>query len=88
MDGNQPKWGPVEFQVTKVDNQTTIIAVSGRVRWALECLIMAGRKGCTPLDTPGPHWSDYVLRLRSEGVDIETIHESHGGPFSLKEVVR
>ena len=31
--------------------------VKGRDAWALKELVMAGDKGCTPLDTPGPRWS-------------------------------
>lgn len=53
----------------------------GRVAWALRALIEAGERGCTPIDTPGPRWSAYVFRLRREGLDIETITETHGGPF-------
>lgn len=53
----------------------------GRVAWALRALIEAGERGCTPIDTPSPRWSAYVFRLRREGLDIETITETHGGPF-------
>jgi len=42
----------------------------------------ASAKGCTPVDTPGPRWSAYIFDLRQMGVDIETVHESHDGPFS------
>lgn len=53
----------------------------GRRAWALRALVRAGERGCTPLDTPGPRWSAYVHRLRERGIVIETIHESHDGPF-------
>lgn len=56
--------------------------VSGRNAWALLELVKAGPKGCTPIDNPGPRWSAYVFDLRTEhGLAIETVHESHYGPF-------
>lgn len=54
----------------------------GRDAWALSELVKAGDKGCTPLDNPGPRWSAYVLKWRKRGIQIETIHESHGGAFA------
>ncbi len=36
----------------------------GREAWALGELVKAGERGCTPIDTPGPRWSDYVFKLR------------------------
>ena len=61
---------------------TRSITVSGRDAWALQELVAAGGKGCTPIDNPGPRWSAYVHKLRHRyGLTIETIHESHGGEF-------
>lgn len=57
-------------------------AVVGRVAWALLSLMREGEAGCTPINRPAPRWSDYVFRLRGQGFNIETIDESHGGPFS------
>lgn len=71
------------FRVEQGDNFPIKIWVSGRNRWALEQLIEAGPKGVTPISHPGPRWSAYVHNLRQIcGLDIETIHEPHGGPFS------
>lgn len=56
--------------------------VVGRDAWALANLVRAGRRGCTPIDTPGPRWSHYVYKLRRAGFIIETIDEPHGGPFA------
>lgn len=88
------RWSRAAFEI-QLEKQPRVIEVSGRDCWALECLIAAGSKGCTPIDTPGPRWSAYVHNLRTLGVDIETIHESHSGPFSgtharyvLQSVVR
>jgi len=62
------------------DGQT--VRVVGRDAWALRNLIRAGRRGCTPIETPGPRWSHYVFKLRRAGFVIETIDEPHGGPFA------
>ncbi|MGY3437025.1 MULTISPECIES: winged helix domain-containing protein [unclassified Marinovum] len=58
------------------------IKVSGRTRWALDCLRTAGSQGCTPITKPAPRWAAYVYNLREMGVDIETITEAHGGEFA------
>jgi hypothetical protein len=55
--------------------------VQGRDAWALLELLGAGAKGCTPIDNPGPRWSAYVFNLRGFSLVIETVHESHRGPF-------
>lgn len=59
-----------------------LIVVSGRDRWALEQLRRAGAQGCTPIHNPAPRWSAYIFNLRALGVEIETLHESHGGDFA------
>ena len=59
-----------------------VIEVKGRNAWAVERLIAAGQKGCTPMDQPAPRWSSYVHQLRELGVPIETIWERHGGPYA------
>ena len=75
-------WNYALFRVLKTDGTEAEIRVKGRDRWALESLIAAGPKGCTPLDHSGPRWSAYVFSLRHEcGVQIETVHEKHGPPF-------
>ena len=75
-------WHKASFIICLQEGKTRRIVVAGRDRWALECLIAAGEKGCTPIDTPGPRWSGYVHNLRGLGVPIETVTEAHGGPFS------
>lgn len=57
------------------------LAFTGRDAWALAELVRAGERGCTPIDHPGPRWSAYVFKLRNAGLDIQTRHETHGGPF-------
>lgn len=61
--------------------KTQTITIAGRDAWALQELVNAGAKGCTPIDHPGPRWSGYVHKLRKLGIRVETIHESHGGVF-------
>lgn len=53
----------------------------GRDEWALQQLLAAGERGCTPITNPAPRWSSYVHKLRRLGIAIETIHEPHGGPY-------
>ena len=75
-------WGLTPFTVREKDGTDRIIFVRGRDRWALESLIRAGDRGCTPIDHPGPRWSAYVHDLRHEhGLNIETVTEEHGPPF-------
>lgn len=75
------RWGEAPFTDTLPEGRAFTIHPAGRVRWALEALIAAGPKGCTPITTPGPRWASYVEKLRRQGVPIETLHEPHGGSF-------
>lgn len=79
---NRYTWGVAPFSVTIRGRDPFTVWPKGRDRWALECLIAAGSKGCTPITTPGPRWSSYVHKLRAVGVQIETITEPHDGPFA------
>lgn len=58
------------------------VILSGRARWALDRLRMAGPNGCTPLTEPAPRWSAYVFSLRQLGIEVETVTETHGGEFA------
>jgi hypothetical protein len=69
------------FAVHGTNGSLQILDLAGREEWALSHLLAAGSHGCTPIDTPGPRWSDYVFKLRRRGIDIATITESHGGAF-------
>lgn len=77
----QNRWPAQAFTVQNGTDSPTTIVIQGRARWALEALMRAGTQGCTPIDTPGPRWSAYVFKLRKQGVCIETVHETHEGPF-------
>lgn len=71
----------ISITVKILPDGATVTAV-GRDAWALEKLINAGARGCTPIDHPGPRWSHYVWKLRALGLVIETIHEPHSGPYA------
>jgi hypothetical protein len=45
--------------------------LKGRAAWALH-----------NLDHPGPRWSHYAWLIRRAGINVETITEAHGGPYS------
>lgn len=68
--------------IAKIEPDGGVHEVIGRDAWALKNLIAAGKRGCTPIDYPGPRWSHYVYKLRGMGFIIETVHEEHGGPFA------
>lgn len=72
---------PVLFSVLAGDGSARIVELVGRDAWALTELILAGERGCTPIDHPGPRWSAYVFKLRRLGLHIQTFTEAHGGPF-------
>ncbi len=75
-------WKPCTFTIHYDCAEPRDIFVGGRNRWALEELIAAGERGCTPIDNPAPRWSGYTHVLRGLGVPIETKTEPHGGPFA------
>ena len=56
--------------------------LKGREAFALNALVERGAQGVTPLEWVGPRWSDYCLKLRRRGFDIETINERHGGAYA------
>jgi hypothetical protein len=68
--------------IAKIEPDGGVHEVVGRDAWALQNLLRAGERGCTPIDTPGPRWSHYVFKLRRAGFIIETVDENHGGPFA------
>lgn len=78
--GNRSK---VTARVALPDGTTRTITPIGRDAWALENLVIAGSRGCTPITTPGPRWSGYVHKLRKKyGLSIRTIEEKHDGQFA------
>ena len=69
------------FYAIQIESGELPVFVKGRDEWALRELLLAGDKGCTPIDNPAPRWSAYVFNLRQIGFNIETINEPHSGPF-------
>jgi hypothetical protein len=74
-------WDGDTFIITYADGAQATLLAHGRTLWALLNLLAAGENGCTPISNPAPRWSSYIHKLRKAGVIIETIHESHAGPF-------
>ena len=70
------------FVLQGPDTPLQILELAGREEWALSHLLTAGERGCAPIDTPGPRWSDYVFKLRRRGINVETITEAHSGPYA------
>jgi hypothetical protein len=70
------------FALHGADGSLQILELAGREEWALSRLLAAGDRGCTPIDTPGQRWSDYIFKLRRRGLDIATVTEAHGGPYA------
>ena len=68
--------------VTRDGAEPFTVTCHGRMGWAVLSLIRAGKRGCTPIDRPAPRWSDYIFKARGAGLNIETIHEPHGGNFA------
>lgn len=81
MTNSRHRWGTATFTIQNEHASPFTVSIKGRRRWALECLIDAGVKGCTPIDTPGPRWSAYTFSLKKSGIQIETNHEPHAGSW-------
>ena len=61
------------YQVTPTEGEPFEINVTGRDRWALDQLRLAGEAGCTRMHNPAPRWSAYIFNLREMGVDAEVL---------------
>jgi hypothetical protein len=57
-------------------NLTGTLTFEGRGAFALDQLIKAGQRGCTPIDNPAPRWAHYVYKLRRVGLSIQTHDEA------------
>lgn len=71
----------VAVRVERLDHGAAVVELRGREAWAISELAQAGANGVTPIDRPGPRWSEYVRRLRGRGFNIVTHYERHDGPF-------
>jgi hypothetical protein len=72
----------VKRLVARIGDNGSERTFKGRTAWALNRLVTAGERGVTPIEHPGPRWSDYIFKLRRAGVPVETIDEKHGGTYS------
>ena len=71
---------PVIEMTVRLDGRE--IVLPGREAFAMDALIHRGETGVTALEWVGYRWSGYVFKLRNRGFVIETVHETHGGPFA------
>lgn len=71
----------IEILVQRLDTRETL-RLKGREAWTLTCLMEVREHGVIPLERPAPRWSAYVHSLRKRGLSIDTIDESHAGPYS------
>jgi hypothetical protein len=69
----------IQIRVRVGDTEKTL---KGREAWAMHALIQSGARGITSLSDPAPRLAHYVFCCRRNGFDIETITETHGGPFA------
>ena len=76
------KCSPLKIRVRIGTSDGPVVSLIGRDAWAFRQLKNANARGCTPIDHPGPRWSAYVHKLRKAGFWIDTVHETHGGPFA------
>lgn len=67
----------------RIEGEENPRTFSGRPAWLLERLLDAGSAGITTAELPpGVRASHYVMLLRRAGLNIETKHEGHSGPFA------
>lgn len=69
-------------RVTLAVGEAFDMAVSGRTRWALDRLRVAGEQGCTLISVRSRRWSAHVFNLRELRAAIETIYQQQGGEFA------
>lgn len=72
----------VKLLTLQIGDDGPVVTVKGRVAWATAQLIAAGETGCTPISHPAPRWSDAIFKMRKVGLAVETVTESHGGPYA------
>lgn len=65
----------------RIGDDGSLVKVRGRDAWTLHHLLIAGERGCTPIETPGPRWSHYCWKLRKAGIAVETVTEPYGGTY-------
>jgi hypothetical protein len=58
-----------------------VLSTKGRESWCLAQLLTTGDKGFTTVERPAPRISHYVFQLRKRGLPVQTLDESHGGPY-------
>ena len=81
----QKPWGKAPYEITELTGDTRTVFLNGRVRWAIEELRKAGRKGRTGQEARGPRWAAYMHSAKHQhGIPIRDDWESHGGDIPGK----
>ncbi|MBZ9655044.1 winged helix domain-containing protein [Phyllobacterium lublinensis] len=71
-----------QYQITAEIADGPRVLFTGRNAWAIKQLVEAGTRGVSSRDIPpGVRLAAHVFNLKKAGVVIETVHESHKGPF-------
>lgn len=71
----------MKIQVTLLSEPFRTFELDGRLGWAMLQLSDAGAHGVEAIKRPAPRWSAYIHRLRKMGFQIDTIMETHEGPY-------
>jgi hypothetical protein len=67
----------------RIEPDGRIVRLDGRAGWTLTKLVVAGKRGVTPLDLPtGVRVAHYIFLIRKEGFIVSTERERHGGPWA------
>lgn len=74
------KWAKAPYQITDTTEQSRIVVIGGRVRWAIEELRKTGRAGRTGREALGPRWVAYILAAKhTYSIPTRDKTERHGG---------
>lgn len=76
-----PQSDPKQILHVRIEPDGRTVTAYGRDAWCLDQLLTAGKRGITSSSNPAPRMSHYIWKLRGLGLSIETVHESHGGPY-------
>ena len=72
----------MKIHVTLIlSEQPRTLELTGRLGWTMAQLVKAGPHGIRTTDSPALRLSAYVHSLRELNIPIETVMESHDGPY-------
>lgn len=71
----------MKIQVTLLSEPSRTFELDGRLGWTMLQLSDSGALGVEAIKRPAPRWSAYIHKLRKMGFQIDTIMETHEGPY-------